>query len=85
LWRLHSDAGYQTDRDLITGDDLEPWNAADPIVPWGRHKGTRLSEMPDDYVAWGAQEMKKFKRWRKRFKLEMERRDAARAEPVPAG
>lgn len=69
-----SDAGYQTDRDLITGEDVEPMNDKDPIVPFGKYAGRRLSQIPESYVRWGADEMSRFRKWKKRFKLEWVRR-----------
>lgn len=74
-WRLRSDAGYQTDRDLISGGDLEPENTDDPELPFGKYQGRRLSDAPLDYIQWGAEKMTKLKKWKKRFKVEQSRRE----------
>lgn len=53
----------------------EETNLADEPVPFGKHRGKRVSELPKDYLAWGAVGISN-KRWRGLFAKELERRGA---------
>jgi len=35
--------------------DKTPWSD-DTIMPWGKHKGVRLEEVPGDYLYWLSQQ-----------------------------
>lgn len=80
LWRLKSDKGYLTGVDVTSGYDLERrYDYKDDVtgvfsMPFGKHKGLPLSEIPTGYLEWGARELSK-KPLVKLFKTEILRRE----------
>jgi superfamily II DNA or RNA helicase len=86
MWRLKSNAGPLTGVDVTTGQNLEkfrlpPKPLVDPgaIVAFGKYKGERLSDVPDGYVQWGAENLSEGP-WRSVFRAECERRQCGTPE-----
>lgn len=86
LWRLKSNKGYLTGVNLITGKDLEERQmttrkektqiaSGDLLIPFGKHNGTKLSDIDQEYMKWCIESFDKQNKWPKIFKTEIERRD----------
>ena len=85
LWRLKSNIGYLTGVNLSNGDDLEERQMAthrekesaktgDLIIPFGKYKDTKISELDESYMEWAVDNFDNGK-WKTIFKNELKRRD----------
>lgn len=81
--RLKSDVGFLTGVDLITGKDIEAKNFVgyresefkkDEIIPFGKHEGTHITKIPNDYLVWLVLNFKDEK-WLEIFRKEVARRE----------
>lgn len=81
MWRLRSDKGNLTGIDAITGRNLEKVSGpetngqGEKIMPFGKHKGVKLTDLPDGYLKWGAEAFEK-PAWKTAFNQELKRREA---------
>jgi DNA repair protein RadD len=85
LWRLKSNIGYLTGVNLITGRDLEgrqmtthkekkKAEKGELIIPFGKYKDKKLSEVGEGYLKWAIDNFDKGK-WKALFKNELDRRN----------
>lgn len=53
----------------------EPTHIGEVVIPFGKHKGARLAQIPDEYLRWAAENLESTK-WREKFKNELGARNA---------
>ena len=86
LWRLKSDRGYLTGVNLLTGKDLENRStttkkekelskSGDILIPFGKHKGSKLKDADLGYLKWCFENFDKENKWKKIFESEIKRRE----------
>ena len=91
LWRLRSNKGYLTGINLLTGKDIEKRQMATArekkaaktgtlIIPFGKHKGTKISDLDQGYMEWAVKNFDSGK-WKAIFKKELSGRELASASP----
>ena len=55
-WMLKGDTGFFADPENIIYDEawllLRERADGSMAMPWGKHKGTQIQELPNDYLAW---------------------------------
>ena len=84
LWRLKSNIGNLTGVNLNNGDDLEQRQMAthrekeaaktgDLTIPFGKHRGTKITDIDDGYMQWAVDNFDNGK-WKTIFKNELARR-----------
>lgn len=87
LWRLKSNKGYLTGVNLISGKDLENrhMNTLKDkklaktgllLIPFGKHNGTMLKDLDEDYMNWCTENFDKGNKWKGIFKRELKRRNS---------
>ena len=83
MWRLKSSAGDLTGIDVNTGQNLEkvtrPLNKdddGDVLVPFGKHKGKKITALDEGYLKWCVENFDNSK-WKTPFKKELKRREVA--------
>lgn len=85
LWRLKSNKGFLTGVNLITGKDLEERQTSnlkerkqatsgEILIPFGKHNGTQLCDLDQEYMSWCIENFDKKNKWVKFFKGEIKRR-----------
>ena len=82
MWRLKSSAGNLTGIDVNTGKNLEKVapkktdNSGAEIITFGKHAGTKISELDKGYLEWCIENFDNGK-WKKLFEKELKRREVA--------
>lgn len=84
LWRLKSNIGYLTGVNLNSGSDLEERQMTtkkekeeaekgELVLPFGKHRGTKITDLDDSYMKWAVDNFDNGK-WKTIFKNELSRR-----------
>ena len=97
-YRLRSGKGYLTGINFVNGNDLEKnreYRAArkrkddgdvatgDGVVPFGKHRGTKIKSLPEGYMQWCVDNFDAGK-WKTAFADELARREAEAAQRIEA-
>ena len=79
-----AEPGTTTGAELTTAPSNLPAAASSPRMTYGMHKGTPISEVPEDYLRWIAGSSKLPDFFKKQAKWELNRRDRARRAEADA-